>query len=176
NIYEMAHNQPTLKAKEPLDVVGDVESLKAAMKGVGTDEDSIITILTTCSNYQRQLLGQHYHSKYKKDLISDLKKELSGYFEDIIVALMTPRVDYLAEELHHACKSKNGRVIVEILCTSENFFVRSLEQSYERLFDASLEESLTEATSGIFQQVMLKVVEAKRSTFFSEVFGRRIAC
>ncbi|TOF71401.1 hypothetical protein CGJ15_28075, partial [Vibrio parahaemolyticus] len=47
NIYEMAHNQPTLKAKEPLDVVGDVESLKAAMKGVGTDEDSIIAILTT---------------------------------------------------------------------------------------------------------------------------------
>nr|XP_045611205.1 annexin B9-like isoform X1 [Procambarus clarkii] len=171
----MAEEKPTVRAKMPMSVAGDVDALRKAMKGVGTDEATIINILTSCTNDQRKGLQQAYNRAYEKDLTKDLKKELSGDFEDVIVALMTPEADYLAQELHDACKHKNGRVMVEILFTADNFLIKSIKSAYERLFSTSLEESLTKATSETFQALMQRVVEAKRSDTVNEDFGRVIA-
>ncbi|XP_045611206.2 annexin B9 isoform X2 [Procambarus clarkii] len=174
-VGEMAEEKPTVRAKMPMSVAGDVDALRKAMKGVGTDEATIINILTSCTNDQRKVLQQAYNRAYEKDLTKDLKKELSGDFEDVIVALMTPEADYLAQELHDACKHKNGRVMVEILFTADNFLIKSIKSAYERLFSTSLEESLTKATSETFQALMQRVVEAKRSDTVNEDFGRVIA-
>ncbi|KAK8752508.1 hypothetical protein OTU49_005928, partial [Cherax quadricarinatus] len=170
-----SQDHPTVKAKAHLTQAGDAEALRKAMKGLGTDEDTIVDVLTSCNSDQRQLLYQQYNRAYDRDLTKDLKKELSGNLEDIIMALMTSHKDYLAQELHHACKKKNGRVIVEILCTADNSLIKSIKSSYERLFDTSLEESLTKATSDVFEEVMLKVVEAKRSALINEQLAHSIA-
>jgi hypothetical protein len=55
---------------------------------------------------------------YKQDLIADLKSELSGDFEDLIVGLMMPKDKYLAKHLRKAIKGigTSDDVLVEILC------------------------------------------------------------
>jgi len=41
---------------------------------------------------------------YVQDLIADLKSDLSGDFEDVVLALMTPTIPFLAKELRKAMK------------------------------------------------------------------------
>ena len=84
----------------------DAEILRKAMKGLGTDEESILTLLTSRSNAQHQEIAVTFKTLFGRDLLDDLKSELTGKFEKLIVALMKPSRLYDAYELKHALKVK----------------------------------------------------------------------
>lgn len=51
----------------------DVEALRKAMEGWGTDEAALIKIIANRSNAQRQAIKAQYKATYGRDLIEDLK-------------------------------------------------------------------------------------------------------
>lgn len=67
-------------------------------------------------------------------MISDLKSELSGKFEDLIVALMTPTYDFLAKELHNAMAGigTNEETVIEIICTASNAEIMKIRMAYQK--------------------------------------------
>lgn len=69
-----------------------------------------------------------------QDLIEDLKSELGGHFEDVIVALVIPPVDYLCKQLHKAMEGvgTNEHTLIEILCSKSNTEVGEIVTAYER--------------------------------------------
>ena len=71
---------------------------------MGTDEKAIIEALTNITNEQRLTLTAAFKQMYGRDLIEDLKSELGGKLEKVILALMTPAVFYDARELRAAMK------------------------------------------------------------------------
>ena len=80
------------------------KSFKEAMKGFGTDEKRIIKEITQLTNQQRQIVKEKYLAIYGHTLEEDLKSELKGDFEDIVIALLKPRYDYEAECVKKAIK------------------------------------------------------------------------
>jgi annexin A7/11 len=69
-----------------------------------------------------------------QDLIEDLKSELGGHFEDVIVALVIPPVDYLCKQLHKAMEGMgtDEHTLIEILCSKSNKEVKEIVDAYER--------------------------------------------
>lgn len=149
---------PNFKASD------DGDALRAAMKGFGTDEQAIIDILTARSNAQRQEIAKYFLAEYGRDLIADLKSELGGKFEDVIIALMYPPVKYLCKELHKAMDGigTNESVLVEILCTKTNAEIKEIVKTYEDLYDRPLAEHMCSETSGHFRRLLTLIVTGVR--------------
>ena len=82
----------------------DVEALRKAMEGFGTDEDTLIKVVANRTNRQRQEIKAQYKSTYGRDLVEDLKKECHGKLEDAFVALFTDPIEYDADALRGAMK------------------------------------------------------------------------
>lgn len=106
--------EPTIVPFPGFNASEDASLLRSAMKGFGTDEDAIVEVLTKRSNAQRQAIAEVFKNDLGRDLIDDLKSELGGKFEDVIVALMLTPDHYLCKQLHKAMEGKDEEAIIEI--------------------------------------------------------------
>uniref|UniRef100_A0A6M2DP87 Annexin n=1 Tax=Xenopsylla cheopis TaxID=163159 RepID=A0A6M2DP87_XENCH len=155
---------PTVLPAEGFDPRADAAVLRKAMKGFGTDEKSIIEVLTKRSNEQRQAIELEFKTLYGKDLIDDLKSELTGNLEKLVVALMTPLPKYIAKQLEKAMKGlgTDEETLIEIFCTMTNLELETIRHVYESMYGKSLEEELMSETSGNFRRLMVSLCNANR--------------
>uniref|UniRef100_A0A8C6PER5 Annexin n=1 Tax=Nothobranchius furzeri TaxID=105023 RepID=A0A8C6PER5_NOTFU len=89
----------------------DAQQLKQAMKGLGTDEDTLIEILASRNNKQILELKKAYKEDYKKDLEEDIRSDTSGDFRNALMALCKVDVSALAPKtliLYTRTQTENG--------------------------------------------------------------------
>ncbi|XP_018014452.1 annexin-B12 [Hyalella azteca] len=156
--------RPTIRHLGNFDPSTDAAMLRKAMKGLGTDEASIINILANRTNDQRQKIMLAFKQAYGKDLTDELKSELGGKFERVVLAMMLPTTELLADHLHEAMKGvgTNEDTLVEILCTRNNKEINELKSVYEQKYGKSLQERLESETSGPFGSLLISMTTGTR--------------
>ncbi|KAI7758254.1 hypothetical protein M8C21_016941 [Ambrosia artemisiifolia] len=145
-------------------VSDDVEQLRKAFEGWGTNEGLIIEILSHRNAKQRKLIRQTYAQTYNEDLLKALDKELTRDFERIVL-LWTydpPERDaFLANEIVKN-GAKSHQVIVEIACTRSSHDLLLAKKEYHARYQKSLEEDVANYTSGDIRKLLWPLVTSYR--------------
>lgn len=130
----------------------------------GTTEDEIIEVLDSHNNEQRQEIASVFKQSFGKDLVEELKSEIGANFENVVVALMTPPVQYDARELNRAISGAgtDETALVEIMCSRTNEELEQIKAAYGEEFGNTLEADLDSDTAGYFGRLMISLVTGGR--------------
>uniref|UniRef100_A0A8C6PEJ5 Annexin n=1 Tax=Nothobranchius furzeri TaxID=105023 RepID=A0A8C6PEJ5_NOTFU len=146
------------------DPLKDVEVLRKAMKGFGTDENAIIELLGNRTIKQRVPLVAAYKTTYGKDLVKDLKSELTGDFEDLVIAMLKTPSQFDASELRAAIKGAgtDEACLIEILSSRSNAEILEINRVYKSEYGKTLEDAISSDTSGHFRRLLVSLCQGNR--------------
>ena len=144
----------------------DCATLKQAMKGLGTDELSVINVLCTKPNLHRFMLRQRYSQLYSKDLMTELESELSGNLLKTCQYLLYSPYELdcksLYEGMHRLGTDEN--TLIEIIATCPSYQLNEDKILFKQLYDIDLIEYVKKETSGLFRDILAAMLECKRHT------------
>ncbi|XP_054842297.1 annexin A1 [Eublepharis macularius] len=162
----------------------DADELRAAMKGLGTDEATLIEILTTRNNKEIRAASRAYQEVYKRDLAKDIASDTSGDFQKALLALVkgdrdeNPHVnDELADNdaraMYEAGERRKGtdvNVFINILTTRSHSHLRRVFQKYCKYSKHDMTKALDLELKGDIEACLTAIVTAAASkpSFFAE--------
>ena len=171
--------------KDPISY--DCWSLKNAMKGIGTNEDTLIEILATRSNEYITKMKKRYLEMYGKTLEQDLMGDLSGDLKTVMLTLASAfRSENLipnqaqcqekAEKLYKAGEKRLGtdeKVFYDILTMSSPAELRAIDQYYMQKYNHGLLTAIDkEFHMGNMKKLLKTIVYSNINP--SEYFATRV--
>ncbi|GCB78481.1 hypothetical protein scyTo_0020114 [Scyliorhinus torazame] len=157
-------NRGTVREYSGFNPQEDAAKLRKAMKGLGTDEDAITQVLAHRTAAQRQQIKLDYKTAFGRDLIGDLKSEISGNFEQVVLGLMMTPIMYDVHELKNAIKGAgtDEGCLIEILASRNNREIQQIVATYKKEFGKSLEDDICGDTSHMFERVLVSLATGNR--------------
>ncbi|XP_042311214.1 annexin A1 [Sceloporus undulatus] len=162
----------------------DAEELRYSMKGLGTDEDTLIELLASRNNKQIREATRAYQEVFKRDLAKDIVSDTSGDFQKALLALAkgdrdeNPHVnDELADNdaraLYEAGERKKGTdidVFIKILTTRSLPHLRRTFQKYTKYSQHDMNKVLDLELKGDIENCLTAIVKCATSkpAFFAE--------
>ncbi|XP_022193735.1 annexin-B12 [Nilaparvata lugens] len=152
---------PVEMGKMEYNATVDAVALSEAIVGLGTNDRVVVDIIPNRSQSQRLQIRQAYTKLYQKDLIDDLKADLSGNYGNVIIALMRDQYELQAKELHRALTSilsADDHVVGSILATITKPDILQLKHIYALLYNVSLQDDILQYSDGEFKSFLYKIV------------------
>ncbi|KAG2928400.1 hypothetical protein PC115_g7231 [Phytophthora cactorum] len=154
NLYPPAnhavYNGATLNFAPEIDQA--CQAIHDACKGLGTDEEGLITALGTKSADKRYLISVRYQVLFGKDLKKVLKSETSGDFGHLLQLIARPLPEAEAAILRKATKGlgTKEKLIYPIVMGRTNVEIGILKKTYYDKYGASgaIQPGLSHPTEG----------------------------
>ena len=169
---------------EPVDY--DCHQIYSAMKGIGTNEDTLIEIIGTRSNERINQIKQEYFQIYKKDLEAEIDSETSGFFKKILLALLkgernvNPIPDeqecgYCAKRLYNTQKEKKDNLqdaYLEIFTKKSREELANISRQYYSWYNKTLMEEIERLFSSDTRRIFKAIIYSLLSP--AEYFAYRL--
>ncbi|XP_058862247.1 annexin A2-like isoform X1 [Acipenser ruthenus] len=157
----------------------DATELRRALKGIGTDEDTLIEILCTRDNKQLHEIITAYKQEFNRDLEQDIADDTSKDFQRLLLALAkgtrennTDWIDYRlidhdAKTLYEAkanSKTPNPDPWIQILTERSTDHLDRVFQKYIDYSSEEIEKTIQTDFSGDLGNALLSLVSAIQNT------------
>ena len=170
--------------KDPIEY--DADLLYSAMKGIGTNDEILIEVISFRSFSRLTKIKQKFKEKYGKDLISEVKSETSGDYKTTLIALLetersnnkNPDLDKckeIAEELYKAGEGiigTNESVFVKYFTTLSAEELSIVGKEYHLNHKKNLVSVIENEISGDLKKLFKRILYGLLSP--SEYFARQI--
>ena len=164
----------------------DADSLRNAMHGAGTNEDTLIEIIASRNNAQLAAIKQCYQAKYNRNLEDDVKKEVHGTLEHLLVSLLQgkrsnnpnpdqARCSAIAKEIFDAGEAKLGTdesVFNKYFVSLSPYELACVAQFYHKISGHTILDAIDKEFVGDSKKAFRTIVYATLSP--SEYFATRV--
>ena len=164
----------------------DADELRKAMKGLGTNEDTLIEIIASRPPQVIQAIKAKFNEKYKRDLEADVKSETSGTLRKLLIALLQcgrsvntnpnpSQCAQIADEIYKAGEAKLGTdesVFNKYFCTLSPHELALVSKEYHKLTGRTILQAIDKEFSGDSKKILRTIVYATLSP--SEYFATRV--
>ena len=128
------------------------------------DENTLIDVLTSTTNEERQLIRGFYKQSYNNPIQNDIKSQLQDRLRQMAIDLFDTPYEYDARELHTALNSltNDDNVIIEIFASRPSGYLEIVDTAYNNFFKISLKDEIKKHTSEEFAEYLIALMEVER--------------
>lgn len=146
------------------------------MKGFGTDEKTLIRVLANKDPLQINVIRETYHQRFKKNLLTDVQGEVSGWFEAGLCAIIRGPLMQDVVLLHEAMDGPGTKekVLNDVLLGRSNADMRAIKDLYQKTYHRSLESAVKGDLSMKTERHFLMVLAANRNEESAPVVPQQI--
>ena len=164
----------------------DADELRKAMKGMGTNEDTLIEIIASRPPHMLKMIIQKFKEKYDRDLEKDVKSETSGTLRKLLIALLQcgrgtntnpnqAQCAQIAQEIYQAGEKKLGTdesIFNKYFCTLSPHELAAVSREYHKLTGHTILQAIDKEFHGDSKKTLRTIVYATLSP--SEYFATRV--
>lgn len=134
------------------------------MKGFGTDEKALITALSPLDAFQMDAVSRQFKTSTGKDLMQNIEKEVSGWFEAALRAKVLGPVGFDVWLIHRACQGAGTHedVLNEVLLMRKNEEIWMLKQAYKAVYNKDMAKVVEGELSMKTKRMFLMALEGAR--------------
>ncbi|XP_040273008.1 annexin A1-like [Bufo bufo] len=164
----------------------DAHCLKNAVKGLGTDENTLIEILVSRTNHEVREINKVYKEEFKKELAKDVASDTSGDFQKALLALIKgersdstvvneEQVDNDARALYEAGEKRKGTDVstfITILTSRSYPHLCQVFGRYSRYSKNDMAKALDLELKGDIENCLISLVKCiiSKPSYFAEKF------
>lgn len=163
-----------LEAEEaPFNLDDDCAAMKKAMDGWGTDEAALISLICAKTPLQMEIVNDRFEELYGKKLLTRVKNETSGNFQETMMGAIRHPMDQLAHSVRYCIKGwgTDDTGLITLLVHLPDFKKDALRQKYQKLFDRDLIKDIKGDTSGDYQKALCALVKPAPEVWADALMG-----
>ena len=128
------------------------------------DEETLVSILSTTSNLDRQIIRLFYKKKFPNLIQKDIQTQLSGDFGKLVLNLFDLPYEYDARELHRSLTSfsKDEKAIIEIIITRPRSHLTLVQKIYKKFYNVSLKNDILNLSDKTFSEFLITILASNR--------------
>ncbi|CAL6113926.1 Annexin_1 [Hexamita inflata] len=120
-----------------------------ACNRTGTDEQSILNVISQCSMEDLQLVSRAYYVSFGKPIYHLLKNEISGKFREIILGSFEGRYQYWIRQIREAIKAADQKAFIELVIMGNTYDWFQIKQQYFKTYDRNVVDDILKVLNNI---------------------------